>query len=116
MFLQGSDVDEFITELPNRMHEPDLFDRYVSLPGRALPRLAITPCGLDSLVGEPLGFYFDLSRTIDILYIVDVTSNSGITLQELEDPNVYPFSKLEDKHRARLIWSSSQREWVKGLC
>jgi hypothetical protein len=111
IFLTTSEVDSFAKELAERLFQPDLQDRYVSTPGRALPRLALTPSGLKSFMGDPLETYFDFSGTIDTLYIIDFASDSSSTPRDFENASEHLLLELEGAPLARLTWSSSRRRW-----
>ena len=85
VFLPTARVEEFVTEPIDRMHQPDLADRFLGSSRPALSRLAITSAGLESLKGDALATLFDFGGTIDILYVVDVPGSGGHALSELED-------------------------------
>jgi hypothetical protein len=111
IFLPTSEVETFALELAERLFEPDLHDRNVSIPGRALPRLALTPSGLKSFMGEPLETYFDFSGTIDVLYVIDFARDNSSTLEDFKNASKHLFLELEGAPLARLIWSNSRRRW-----
>jgi hypothetical protein len=118
IFLPTSEVENFALELSERLFQPDLHDRYVSTPSRALPRLTLTPSGLKSFMGEPLETYFDFSGTIDTLCIIDFARDSSSALENFENASKHLLLELEGAPLARLIWSNSRRRWeeISGEC
>jgi hypothetical protein len=111
MFLPTCDVDFFVTELAERIHEPDLFNRNVSTPGRTLLRLAVTPSGFKSLMRDALEAYADFDRPADTIYVVDVTCNGRFSSRNIEDASRYHLLGLEGAPYARLTWHSSRQQW-----
>jgi hypothetical protein len=111
MFLPTCDVDFFVTELAERIHEPDLFNRNVSTSGRTLPRLAVTPSGFKSIMRAALQAYAGFDGPTDTIYVVDVTCNGRFSSCNIEDASIYHFLELEGAPYARLTWHSSRRQW-----
>jgi len=112
IFLPVADAYAFGLEPGDRLHEPDMKDRYVSSPYAALPRLAVTPSGLEALKSELLDAFLTTGGMITTLYVVDVPATSTLTLQDLDNNGEFPLVGLEDTFRARLEWSSSRQEWT----
>lgn len=100
MFVPTEDVDTFIMDLIERRHEPDLLERFVGTSSPILPRLAVTPSGLEALKSESLETVYDAAGTIGILYVVDIANMGMPTSQALQTPAC-----------ARLIWRSSRKDW-----
>jgi hypothetical protein len=102
MFLPTSDVDCFVTEVAERIHEADMFDRYVGTPRTALSHLATTPSGFKSLMGEPLDTFFQFSGIIHTLCVVDITCNGRFNFRDLENASKYRLFDLEGAPNALL--------------
>jgi hypothetical protein len=111
MFLPTSDVDCFVTEVAERIHEADMFDRYVGTPRTALSHLATTPSGFKSLMGEPLDTFFQFSGIIHTLCVVDITCNGRFNFRDLENASKYRLFDLEGAPNALLTWRCSRRQW-----
>jgi hypothetical protein len=112
IFLRTADAHVFGGEPGDRLHMPEMINRHVSFPYSALPRLAVTPSGLEALKSEPLDTFLTTGGMITTLYVVDVPATSTLTLQDLENEAEFPLVGLEDASRARLAWSSSRQEWT----
>ena len=112
IFLPAADAYVFGGEPGDRLHVPEMVDRYVSYPYSALPRLAVTPSGLEALKAEPLDTFLTTGGMITTLYVVDVAPESTLTLQDLEREGGVSLVGLEEISRARLAWSSYRQEWT----
>jgi hypothetical protein len=112
IFLPAADAYVFGGEPGDRFHVPEMFDRYVSWPYVALPRLATTLSGFEILKKDSLDAFLTTGGMIKILYVVDVAPTSTLTLQDIDNTTLFPLVGLEDTFRARLFWSSSRREWT----
>jgi len=112
IFMPAADAFVFGGEPGDRFTVPEMEGRHASFPYSALPRLAITPAGLDALKPEPLDAFMVIGGVINTIYVVEVAPSSTLTLGEIEDvEGAFPLVGLEDKSHARLRWSSSRREW-----
>ena len=112
MFLPATDVHAFGREPGEYIHAPDMMGRTVSFPYVALPRLAVTPAGLEALQEWSLHTFLTAGGMIETIYVVEMTPDSALTLQDLGIGNKFPLAGLGDRSRARLSWSSSRREWT----
>lgn len=110
MFLPTFDIETFLMEQIDRLSEPDVDGHYYSTTSPILPRLAVTALGFEILKGE-LESLIDTSAPIDLLYVVDVASDSTNTLDELEHAGKHIPLDIKDTDSARLFWRSSLREW-----
>jgi hypothetical protein len=111
MFLQSSDISSFVGETTERIHEPDMVERYVSINYPILERVAVTLGGFESLMDGWLEELFDFTGSITSLYVVDVAGNSRVNLDHVEDASIFSSLILDDAHYARLAWSKSRRQW-----
>lgn len=91
---------------------PDMQDRYVSFPRSALPRLAVTPAGLDVLKKDELETFSITAGVVDILYVVDPIPTSTLSLRDLENGRACPLLGLGMSSHAQVQWSHSRQEWV----
>jgi hypothetical protein len=112
IFLPVADAYAFGGEPGDRLHAPDMEDRYVSFPYAALPRLAVTPSGLEALKSEPLETFLTTGGMITMLYVVDVPATSTLTLQDLENEADFPLVGLEETSRAKVTWTHYEGEWT----
>lgn len=113
IFLRYADAYAFGGEPGDRFTVPEMVGRHASFPYSALPRLAVTCMGLNALRLEPLDTFMITGGVINVLYVVDVRPSSKLTLRELENAGAggFPIVGLEETSRARVVWSSSRREW-----
>jgi hypothetical protein len=78
-------------------------ERYFGTSNPALPRLAVTPLGLQLLKGELLSDFFLFGDTIDTILVVD---DAGVgSFQALENAGEGPPVELADRPVARVRWS-----------
>jgi hypothetical protein len=110
MFLPTLSIETFLVEQIDRLSELDVDGHYYSTNCPILPRLAVTALGFQILKGE-LESLIDTSAPIDLLYVVDVASDSTYTLDELEYAGKHTALDIKDTDSARLFWRSSLREW-----
>jgi hypothetical protein len=110
--LPAADAHVFGGGPGDRFHVPEMVDRYVSWPYYALPRLGVTPAGLEALEAEPLDSFLTTGGMIKTLYVVDVAPTSKVTLQDLDNAGAFPLVGLGETSRARFAWSSARREWT----
>lgn len=103
MFVPTSQVEDFVGELLDRPHEPDLVNRYVSISSPAFTRIAVTLSGFETFKRGALEDLYVAGGTIGAIYVVDVED-------EIEDTRGR-ISQLEDEPSTGLRWSSSKREW-----
>lgn len=113
IFMPAADAFVFGGEPGERFTVPEMEGRHASFPYSALPRLAVTPAGLEALKPEPLDAFMIMAGVINTIYVVDVASHcSTLTLREFDDvEGAFPLVGLEDTSHARLRWSSTRREW-----
>jgi hypothetical protein len=118
LFLPAADVAAFANEPIDRIHMPDMQNRYVSFPRLALQRLAVTPAGLDVLKKDELETFSVTAGGVDILYVVDpIPTASRFSLRDLENRRAFPLLGLRGASHAQVQWSHSRQEWVaSGEC
>lgn len=111
MFLPTADIEAFVMEPIDRLHEPDLLGRHVGSSDPALPRLAVTTEGFDCFRkdGALLEDFFRFGGTIHTICVVETACPGGGKSRELENER----EKLElwDEPLARLRWSNVRCEW-----
>jgi hypothetical protein len=114
IFMRAADAEVFGLEPGDRLHAPDMQDRYVTFPRSALRSLAVTPAGLEALKAGPLDAFLTTGGMISILSVVEVAPTSTLTLQDLESGGEFPLvgvGEEEYETNAAVAWSHSRREW-----
>lgn len=103
MFVSSTKIKKFVKELLKRPLKRDMRHRHFSTSNPALPRLAVTPVGLQILNREPLRVIFAAAGTIETILVVDDASVSS--LQALESAGGGVAVELADQPVARVKWS-----------
>lgn len=112
IFLPAADVAAFVSEPVDRIHKPNMQDRYVSFPRSALPRLAVTPAGLDVLKKDKLETFSVTAGGVDILYVVDTIPTGTFLSRDLENGRAFSLLGLGEASHVQLKWDHSRQEWV----
>jgi hypothetical protein len=102
IFLPAADVAAFVSEPVDRIHKPDMQDRYVSFPRSALPRLAVTPAGLDVLKKDELETFSVTAGGVDMLYVIDTIPTGTFSFRDLEGGRAFPLLGLGEASHAQL--------------
>jgi hypothetical protein len=103
MFVPSTKLDKFLLELLELPQERGMHGHYFGTSNPALPRLAVTPIGLQMLKGEFLEDFFRAGGTIGTILVVD--NASAGSLQALESAGVDIPVELADQPVARVKWS-----------
>lgn len=108
MFVPSTKVENFVAEPAEWPHElEDMVERYFGTSNPALPRLVVTPVGLQLLKGELLSDFCQFGGTIETILVVDNASVG--TLQALESFSGGLPIELADQPIARVRWSLPAR-------
>ena len=103
MFLPSTKLKKFAMELARRPFKRDMLNLHFASSNPALPRLAVTPVGLQLLKGDLLDMFFESAGTINTIFVVDGASVSS--LQALGAAGGDVVVELPDQPVARVKWS-----------
>lgn len=111
MFLPNIDIDAFVAEPVDRAFEPDLVGRNYSIHQPTLPRLAITPLGVDVMLAELLEGTLDPHSPKNPVYVIELAEANTNFRVNHGDTSKYITLDFQDTHYARLAWMSLLQEW-----
>jgi len=103
MFVPSTKLDKFLLELLELPQNRGMRGRYFCTSNPALPRLAVTPVGLQMLKGGFLEDFLRAGGTIETILVVD--NASAGSLQALESAGGDIPVELADQPIARVKWS-----------
>lgn len=110
MFLPTADINAFLDEPIDRVFEPDMENRNYSTHLPSLPRLAITPQGVEASITEFLD-PLDPHTPKNPVYMIELANANTMCVWEREAAGQSFALDFQDTQYARLAWRSLIQEW-----